>query len=204
MAGCAAIPRAVGQTIIYVNATATGANDGSSWISGYTDLSDGLNAATPMNTPRDQVWVAAGEYKVSTANDTFLLKAGVHVYGGFEGTESGNPINVPADDPRQFDADGYLVHETILSGELGDPDDFSDNVEVLVTAPAGDSDFIFDGFTVTRAAGHGVYGPPDADGAYRNLRIVDNRAVEFDGLGDYDMGAGMFVVGCSPSIFRCR
>ena len=135
-AGCAATPRAGGQTIIYVNAAATGANNGSSWVNGYTDLIDGLNAATPLNMPRDQVWVAAGEYKVMTTNDTFLLKAGVWVFGGFSGTgsEGTTPISGTYD-PRTFDADGYLVHETILSGELGDPDDFSDNVKVLVTAP---------------------------------------------------------------------
>src|SRR5690606_12277117 len=59
-------------------------------------------------------------------------------------------------------------------------------------------------FTVTRASGHGVYVPEFSNGLFRNLRILDNRAVEFNGLGHFDMGAGMFVVDCSPTIFRCR
>ena len=72
---------------IYVDANATGANNGSSWADAYIYLQDGLAAATSG----DNIWVAQGAYKPDhgigkTPGDrtaTFELKAGVSIYGGF-------------------------------------------------------------------------------------------------------------------------
>ncbi|MDY2588191.1 BspA family leucine-rich repeat surface protein [Winogradskyella aquimaris] len=80
---------------IFVNDDATGNNDGTSWENAYTQLHDALEVA---NTG-DEVWVAGGTYKPSAipgncvgcsnaADYTFLIKDGVSLYGGFNGTES--------------------------------------------------------------------------------------------------------------------
>jgi len=73
--------------IRYVNADATGNNNGSSWTDAYTDLQSALVAAQTG----DEIWVAKGTYKPTSGSDrtaTFQLKNGVVLYGGFAGTES--------------------------------------------------------------------------------------------------------------------
>jgi len=86
----AMVSTAAGQTI-YVDASATGANDGSSWMDAYWYLQDALADAQSG----DDILVAEGVYKPDedTANPTgtgdrtatFHLKNGVAIYGGFGG-----------------------------------------------------------------------------------------------------------------------
>src|SRR5260221_9666605 len=76
----AAVLRGV-PAVRYVNATATGSNDGSSWANAYTDLQAALTAAVSG----DEIWVAAGTYRptaTATRSFSFALKNGVGVYGG--------------------------------------------------------------------------------------------------------------------------
>lgn len=84
--------KAAGQTI-YVDADATGANNGSSWVHAYKYLQDALNKPPGSG---DQIWVAEGIYKpdqgaAATPGDreaTFQLINGVAMYGGFAGGET--------------------------------------------------------------------------------------------------------------------
>ena len=48
---------------VYVDADATGANDGSSWTDAYTSLQDAIASAA------DTIFVAAGPYKPSTTDN---------------------------------------------------------------------------------------------------------------------------------------
>jgi hypothetical protein len=107
--------------IIYVKASATGDNNGSSWTNAYTDLQSALSAAVSGN----EIWVAAGTYVPS---ESFQLKNGVALYGGFNGTESSR---------QQRD---YAVNVTNLSG--GD-----NGIHVIYNLDL-DSTAILDGFTV--------------------------------------------------------
>lgn len=94
---------------VYVNKTATGANNGSSWADAYTDLQDALT-----NIQADQViWVAAGTYypHASSRNTYFQLdKDNLKIYGGFDGTET------------QLSDRVFGSNETILSGDLNNND----------------------------------------------------------------------------------
>ena len=77
------------QTIRYVKPTATGNGSGTSWA----NASDNLQSMISASVTNDQIWVAGGIYKPGGNNNTvrdlsFAMKAGVAIYGGFEGTET--------------------------------------------------------------------------------------------------------------------
>ena len=142
---------------VFVDGSATGANDGTSWANAFTRLDSALTAAKscPQLT---EVWVADGTYTpTSTANRflTFDLTNGLGVFGGFAGGETSRAQANPTANP------------TILSGDLlGDdgpaaPTGRADNSNRLVSAGATViTPARLDGFTLTKASGgfldHGV------------------------------------------------
>lgn len=160
--------------VVYVNAEATGANDGSSWENAYTDLQMALDAAQEGS----QIWVTAGNYRPASPDgpDTasFVLKKNVALYGGFLGTET----FVDARDPFTF---------TTLSGDLQDDDIYfdldsnrSDNVQTVL--------FIPDSITNETLIDRFVIEGGQADG--------ENTAFE------YSRGGGIFMYG-APTINNC-
>jgi len=68
------------QGVVYVNKNATGANNGNSWADAYTTIQVGINDAEIAN---EEVWVAKGTY-----TEAIIMKTGVKLYGGFNGTET--------------------------------------------------------------------------------------------------------------------
>jgi len=101
---------------IYVNTLAGGSNDGSSWNNAFANL----QTAISYSSVGDTLWIAKGKYLPtsfygnSQDNDnrsrTFLIKGGITLYGGFNGTET----NINQRDIKQ--------NTTILSGDLGNND----------------------------------------------------------------------------------
>src|SRR5262249_50807440 len=93
-------------TVIYVNAAASGANNGTSWANAFTTLPPALSAAGAT----DEIWVAQATYKptaTTTRTISFALKDGVSVYGGFVGNETQRTQRDP------------VAHVTVLSGDIG-------------------------------------------------------------------------------------
>ncbi len=88
---------AAGRTI-YVDADASGANDGSSWADAYNYLQDALADANSSDKPVE-IWVAQGIYKPDqgagiTLGDrtaTFQLINGVTIKGGYAGFGEPSP-----------------------------------------------------------------------------------------------------------------
>src|SRR5687768_7020413 len=77
--------------VVYVNASATGTNDGSSWTDAFTNFNAALGAAQPG----DEVWAAMATYY--SPNDLgFIAPAGVSLYGGFVGNETATNQRLPA------------------------------------------------------------------------------------------------------------
>src|SRR4051812_6008237 len=77
---------------LYVNAVAAGPGTGASWATAFPSLQQGLAAAGSG----DEVWVAGGVYHPAARptfptegrQASFVLKAGVAIYGGFAGSET--------------------------------------------------------------------------------------------------------------------
>jgi len=70
--------------VVYVNKNAIGANNGNSWADAYTTIQAGINDADVAD---EEVWVA----KVAaggTYPEAIVMKSGVKLYGGFNGTET--------------------------------------------------------------------------------------------------------------------
>lgn len=139
---------------VFVDAAATGANNGRNWVDAYTSLQDALLDAASPTCPASAVWVAGGTYKPDqganqTAGDrfeTFQMLNGVAILGGFTGNE----------DPSTFDLTtrDFIANETLLSGDLFGDDgpgfaNNADNSLHVVTATGTDDTARLDGFTIT-------------------------------------------------------
>ncbi len=71
------------RRIIYVNASATGQDNGTTWADAFTDLASAVAAAQTG----DEIWITAGNYSASQTDN--YLQPGVSLYGGFAGGEQG-------------------------------------------------------------------------------------------------------------------
>jgi uncharacterized protein YjdB len=67
----------------YVNDDATGDNSGLTWANSFNRL----DLALSSSQFGDQIWVASGTYQPAL-DESFILKSGISIYGGFGGTES--------------------------------------------------------------------------------------------------------------------
>jgi hypothetical protein len=123
------------QTTFYVNQNVQGGlQNGSTWADAFLDLQQAL----AISTNGDAIWVSIGTYYPTTTTNRsifFILKQGVRIYGGFNGTET----NLLQRD--------IATNETILSGNIGDSQN-SDNTYHVLYGTALDSTTLVDGFTV--------------------------------------------------------
>jgi hypothetical protein len=119
-----------------------------SWADACT-LEKALNDAVSG----DQIWVKAGTYTPGSARtDTFQLKSGVEVYGGF----GGNELLLLQRSPS--------THVTILSGEIGNVG-VADNVYHVVTGATG---AYLDGVTISGGNANGDIPNDRGGGMYNN------------------------------------
>ncbi|MDO8629066.1 MAG: right-handed parallel beta-helix repeat-containing protein, partial [Phycisphaerales bacterium] len=203
------------RTIILVDATATGAGDGSSWADAYPNLQDALAVASAGS----EIWVAAGAYKpdrgtgimLGDRTATFQLKNDVTLYGGFNGFET------------ELNERNPTLNTTILSGELSGNDAlvactqtspdcdsvhglcenglcFIFNENSVVTGDGTSATAILDGFTITA----GRNGHPLGGGGMRN--ISGNPTVTnctFNANWAFAGGGGMSNIQSSPTITNC-
>src|SRR5687768_966121 len=137
----------VQAVVRYVDASAGGANNGTSWSNAYTRLQPALAAAGVG----DQIWLAAATYRPAGIGGrrtaTFEVKTAVALYGGF-------PVGGGAFEQR--DPNLFI---TTLSGDLNGNDAVlldpfhattQDNSFHVVTGSGTISTALLDGFTVER------------------------------------------------------
>ncbi|GAB5519167.1 MAG: hypothetical protein RhofKO_14180 [Rhodothermales bacterium] len=181
----------------YVDASASGANNGTSWADAFTSLQDGLVGAGNSGT----VWVADGTYYpdegvAATADDrtsTFTLKTGVSVYGGFAGGES------------TLGARNIAANKAILSGDLTQNDgaNFANNAENayhVVTATGVATTAILDGFTVQAGNANGSGADADGGGLYVGTGSPTLTALTISANAASDDGGGLYVGSGDPAI----
>jgi hypothetical protein len=168
--------------------------NGLSWVTAYDDLQDALNEANDG----DAIWVAKGTYKPD-ANDpnnrsiSFDLVEGAGLYGGFDGSET-----------ARIERD-WTVNETILSGDINQPDDANDNSYHVVV---GANDAVLDGFTITLGCASGPANDDKRGGGMFNSSsspTVANCIFSYNhatGVSNI-AGGGMYNYNCTPEISNC-
>ncbi|WP_176521779.1 LamG-like jellyroll fold domain-containing protein [Longimonas halophila] len=114
--------------LLYVDESASGAGNGSSWDDAYPELA----TAFRLSTGNDVIVVAEGRYlPTDDATDpdaAFEIegaKDGLAVYGGWAGTES---FDGPGDVESQLDTRDIDANPVVLSGDIDDNDTTTDGV----------------------------------------------------------------------------
>jgi hypothetical protein len=189
------------QRVIYVDTDAAGANDGTSWANAYVYLQDALAAAQAG----DEIWVAEGDYRPREGagtngnwKDSFELRSGVALYGGFSGSETSR------------NGRDWIAHRTVLDGS-GEP---SRSLHV-VTSGTVDRTAVLDGFVIAAGSawdsasayrvnqvGGGLFNSGGSP-TLRNLRFELNQALSAGGAV-YSSGGHPLVVRCTFSLNQVR
>ncbi|MBS1630850.1 MAG: hypothetical protein JST27_12410, partial [Bacteroidetes bacterium] len=91
--------------IVYVKASATGANNGTSWANAYNLMDSAFWPGLIRNN--DTIWVANGTYKPATWEGWKIYFDSCNVYGGFSGAET------------SLSQRNYSGYQTILNGDIG-------------------------------------------------------------------------------------
>lgn len=161
---------------LFVNAGAGGGNSGEDWSNASTDLQPLLSASSSG----DEIWVAQGTYKPTTGvnrSDSFQLKEGVNVYGGFAGGETLREQRNPTTNP------------TILDGDIGLLANNTDNSFHVVT---GSNNTILDGFTIQNGNANGGGANQNQGGAMFNDGVSPTlNNITFSNNNSGFLGGGM-------------
>jgi len=199
-----------GIQILYVDDDAAQFGNGTSWATAFKYLQDALFNAVPPA----EIRVAQGIYKphLNTYSaappsraDTFQLKNGVIIKGGYAGL--GQP------DPNARD---ISLYETILSGDLNGDDspnfgNIQENSYHVVTSDGINATAILDGFTIRGGNADGPYSlkRPNSKGAgmynksgsptLANCTFKVNSAA----AGWWCCGGGMYSESGSPTLTNC-
>lgn len=192
---------------LYVDAAATGSNNGSSWAHAYTLLSQALDTAAADTSVRE-IRVAEGSYY--PAGSFKLFRGGLKMYGGY---------------PSGGGTRNTFLHPTILDGAIGALT--SSNHVVVIAGINADADSLvvdgfiiqnglanqaqtnnYNGFLLRRNYGAGIAIVQCANGGrtvIRNCHIRANRSLcATTGMGIIQAaGSGMYINGSSPLLYNC-
>lgn len=187
------IPFAISSQTIYVDINASGSNDGSDWVNAYNNLQTAITNVGSNTT----INVAQGMYYTTSTTDrtiSFNIPSGVKIFGGF---------------PTGGGEKNHDLYPTVLSGDIGVPDDNTDNAYHVVVFGGTNSSTEIDSFIIEKgyadgsgsneSNGGGIfistvdYG--DSNAFIRNCTIRDNYAV---GSG------GGVLVSKRAEIYNCK
>jgi len=173
----------------YVKPGGGSPENGTSWNTAFASLQAAINAAKADGG--GDVWVAQGTYTPGSARtDTFQLESGVAIYGGFNPS---NPEKEEALEPKDTRSNKTGT-TTILSGEINNSSDTSDNICHVVTGSGTGNTAILDSFTISGGNatgcsdenGGGIY----SDGGSPKLKkVIIKSNTAANGSGMYNNGA---------------
>lgn len=155
-------------------------NDGF-WQGAYGSLQNALNAAQAG----DEIWVAQGSYTPGAErSESFILKEGVKIYGGFFGGET-----------SRNDREVYS-NATILSGNIGLLEDDVDNsAHVVYGSGTLSQATVLDGFVITGGyaddgqGGGGMLLENGAEPLISHCHFIDNHSTTGGGAVALQNGA---------------
>ena len=178
-------------SVLYVDADATGNNNGRSWVDAFTNLQDALSIAEAYPEV-EEIHIAQGTYKPAepsgNRNVTFQLFQYLAIRGGYAG------FGEPDPDTRNIE-----TYETILSGDLNGNDgpNFTNRGDNSYLVLKGRNGSVLDGFTITGGDG-GVQGggihSGSSDTTIINCTVINNRA---------GYGGGLYSYNGSPTLTNC-
>ncbi|MBL8747278.1 MAG: hypothetical protein JNK58_13095 [Phycisphaerae bacterium] len=146
--------------MLYVNATAAPGGTGLSWSSAFPRLETALATAAGSGGMFNEIWVAQGVYRPDGGSGdrsaTFLLFSGAVIRGGFAGSETTLGQRVPGAFP------------TVLSGDIGTPNDSADNSFHVVSMRVLVAPALIDGFTIRDGRADGGSFPNNSGGGLLN------------------------------------
>lgn len=179
--GCSA-----GGGAVRIHVTETGAGDGTGSGWGNALPGESLKIRLEQAKEGEEFWVAGGSYSPGPEKtDSFVLKSGVVLYGGFAGGEA------------SLEERDWSKHKTILSGQ-------GKNFHVVFSEGA-DGSAVLDGFTITGGAANGRQPMERSGGGMLNVQsspAISNCV--FSGNTALEMGGGMInVSGSSPAVLNC-
>ncbi|MHC4316199.1 MAG: choice-of-anchor Q domain-containing protein, partial [Planctomycetota bacterium] len=188
---------AAGGTI-YVDADASVGGDGSGWPAAFKYMQDALRAAVSG----DVILVANGIYKpdqdsaqpdgTGLRTDTFRLKNGVAIIGGYGGF--GEP------DPDARDINGY---ETVMSGDIGLLNYRGDNSYNVVTGNGTNQTAVLNGFIITAGNANGPDPYNNGSGMVNDHSSPTLTNCTITGNWSEDSGAMNNHNGSSPTLTNC-
>lgn len=159
----------------FVNSSATGMNDGSSWDNAYKELKTAIE-----NTCSDTIKVAMGTYKPAIKNrdSSFNINRGITILGGYPNTGK------PADKLRNTD-----LYPTILSGDTGIGGDSTDNSYNIMKISCPDTSVHIEGLIFKFGSG----GRGAGIAALKNKNVLISKCRFYNNYGSF--GSALFVDG---------
>lgn len=178
-------------TVLYVDQSATGNGDGSSWANAYVDLQQAISAALTG----DQIWVANGRYLPGSQGMqefSFALKKGVAIYGGFAGTEASLA-------ERDWQANPAILSGDLLLNDDATSNSRNDNFYRVVTAENVDLSAVLDGFTISGGYASGIAPFNNGGGMYMMNSSPTLSRLLFSGNAVYTgNGGGLYMNNSAP------
>ena len=190
---------------LYVKPTATGNGDGTSWDNAMNDLQAAINKLADGTGKKGEVWVAAGTYtptrRIGNASATnvpqsFQMKDGISVYGGFAGDET----SITDRKKKYNDRLWSYENETILQGQTSNK---------KINASWNTSE---ESWKATSSSSHVVWFAPNInEAAFTMPTILDGCTIQGGStegnseLDEYhpDRGAGVYMADANATLRGC-
>ncbi|SOE20263.1 Right handed beta helix region [Spirosomataceae bacterium TFI 002] len=191
------------KSTIFVDADATGNNDGSTWVNAYTDLQDALDARMACSIV-DTILIAEGTYyptqspdgrTTNTRDRAFhLANANVVIQGGYNastGTPTGGATTLSGDLVTAGTASNSAYHVFITTG-LSSATVIS-TLTITAGKANGNSPITYESKNFSRNYGGGMYNLSSSP-TLTNCMFAGNSA---------GIGGGIYNSSSSPTLFNC-